>query len=171
MADSLWPHRLLRGPLPMELSRQEYWSQLPFPSPGGLPSPGIKPMSPVAPALTGKFFTIEPAGRNTRKLSNSPKLPESSPQIPFSAKCKRWCWVFETYEGSKAIHMEIVSTRNWHLPRASASNWTTTGAFAIWPRRDRTLCRHSCQPTATPKGNSGWRRRHFMLWGDCRTGL
>ena len=34
-------------PLSMELSRQEYWSGLPFPSPGDCPDPGIKPMSPA----------------------------------------------------------------------------------------------------------------------------
>ena len=32
-------------PLSMEFSRQEYWSGLPFPSPGDLPNPGIKPRS------------------------------------------------------------------------------------------------------------------------------
>ena len=31
----------------MELSRQEYWSGLPFPPPGGLPNPGIEPGSPA----------------------------------------------------------------------------------------------------------------------------
>ena len=30
-----------QAPLPMEFSRQEYWSQLPFPSPGDLPNPGL----------------------------------------------------------------------------------------------------------------------------------
>ena len=30
----------------MEVSRQEYWSGLPFPSPGDLPDPGIEPRSP-----------------------------------------------------------------------------------------------------------------------------
>ena len=39
------------------LSQQEYWSGLPFPPPGDLPDPGIEPMSPVAPALAGGFFT------------------------------------------------------------------------------------------------------------------
>ena len=34
----------------MELSRQEYWSGLPFPSPGDLPNPGIEPGSPVSQA-------------------------------------------------------------------------------------------------------------------------
>jgi len=32
-------------------SRSEYWSGLPFPPPGELPNPGIKPLSPVSPAL------------------------------------------------------------------------------------------------------------------------
>ena len=33
--------------LSMEFSRQEYWSGLPFPSPGDLPDPGIEPGSPT----------------------------------------------------------------------------------------------------------------------------
>ena len=36
-----------QAPLSMGLSRQEYWSGLPFPSPGDLPDPGIKLRSPV----------------------------------------------------------------------------------------------------------------------------
>ena len=35
----------------MGFSRQEYWNGLPFPSPGDLPDPGIKPASPVAPTV------------------------------------------------------------------------------------------------------------------------
>ena len=38
-------------------SRQEYWSGLPCPPPGHLPSPGIKPESLASPALVGRFFT------------------------------------------------------------------------------------------------------------------
>ena len=49
--------------LSMGFSRQEYWSQLPFPSPGDLPDPGIKPEASVAPALAGRFFTTEPTGK------------------------------------------------------------------------------------------------------------
>ena len=44
----------------MGFFRQEYWSGLPFPSPGDLPDPGIKSTSP---ALAGTFFTIEPPGK------------------------------------------------------------------------------------------------------------
>ena len=46
--------------LSMGLSRQEYWSGLPFPPPGDVPDPGIEPTSPASLALAGRFFTAEP---------------------------------------------------------------------------------------------------------------
>ena len=36
-----------QAPLSMRFSKQEYWSGLPFPSPGYLPDPGIEPGSPA----------------------------------------------------------------------------------------------------------------------------
>ena len=51
-----------QAPPPMGFSRQEYWSGLLFPPPGDLPDRGIKPASPVSPALAGEFFTTEPPG-------------------------------------------------------------------------------------------------------------
>ena len=36
-----------QAPMPMRCSRQEYWSGLPFPSPGDLPNPGIEQVSPA----------------------------------------------------------------------------------------------------------------------------
>ena len=39
-----------QAPLSMDFFRQEYWSGLPFPSPGDLPNPGIEPRSPVLQA-------------------------------------------------------------------------------------------------------------------------
>ena len=44
----------------MGLSRQEYWSGLPFPSPGDLPNPGIEPRSPT---LQVDSFPAEPPGK------------------------------------------------------------------------------------------------------------
>ena len=41
----------LQTPLSMEFSRQEYWSELPFPPPGYIPDPGIELASPMSPAL------------------------------------------------------------------------------------------------------------------------
>ena len=40
----------LQVPLSVGFSRQEYWSGLPFPSPGDLPNPGIEPGSPALQA-------------------------------------------------------------------------------------------------------------------------
>ena len=48
-----------QAPLSMELSRQEYWSGLPFPSPGDLSNPGIEPGSP---ALQADALSSEPPG-------------------------------------------------------------------------------------------------------------
>ena len=49
-----------QAPQSMEFSRQEYWSGLPFPSPGDLPNPGIEPGSP---ALQAKALPSEPPGK------------------------------------------------------------------------------------------------------------
>ena len=70
MSHSLWSRGLSQAPLSMGFSRQEYWSGLPFPSPGDLPNPGIQPLSPV---LAGGFFPTEPPGESnvaTRHLKS-----------------------------------------------------------------------------------------------------
>ena len=46
-----------QAPQSVRLSQQAYQSGLPFPPPGDLSDPVIKPTSPVAPALAGRFFT------------------------------------------------------------------------------------------------------------------
>ena len=46
----------------MGFSRQEYWSGLPCPPPGDLSNPGMKPVSPVSPALLADSLPTEPAG-------------------------------------------------------------------------------------------------------------
>ena len=49
-----------QAPLSIGFPRQEYWSGLPFPSPGDLPRSG---MEPVSPALAGRFYTTKPPGK------------------------------------------------------------------------------------------------------------
>ena len=56
-----------QAPQSMEFSRQEYWSGLPFPSPGDLPNPGIEPGSP---ALKAEALPSESPGKH-------PKIEES----------------------------------------------------------------------------------------------
>ena len=46
MSDSLQTQGACQAPLSMGFSRQEYWSGLPFPSPGDLLNPGMEPRSP-----------------------------------------------------------------------------------------------------------------------------
>ena len=53
----------VQASLSMGFSMQEYWSWLPFPTPGDLLDPGIEPASLVSPALAAKFFTTEPSGK------------------------------------------------------------------------------------------------------------
>ena len=62
--DSFNPWTLpCQAPLSLEFSRQEYWSQLLFPSLGDLPNTGIEPKSLVSPELAGRYFTTVPPGK------------------------------------------------------------------------------------------------------------
>ena len=64
MSDSLRPHGLARqAPVSMGFSRQGYWHQYPFPSPGDLPDPGTEPRSSV---LQADFLPSEPQGSPLR---------------------------------------------------------------------------------------------------------
>ena len=71
---TLWPiaHQ---ATLSMGFFRQEYWNGLPFPSPGDLPDPGIKPESP---ALADGCFTPKPPGKpmTLGKITKNPSLPQ-----------------------------------------------------------------------------------------------
>ena len=66
MSNSLQPQRLQhqnQTPLSEGFSRQEYWSGLPFPTPGDLPDPRIEPASLTSPTLASRFFTTESPGK------------------------------------------------------------------------------------------------------------
>ena len=47
-----------QAPLSTGFPRQEYWSRMPFPTPGDLRNTGIKTTSLASPTLAGRFFTI-----------------------------------------------------------------------------------------------------------------
>ena len=65
-ADSATPWTVAhQAPLSMGFSRQEYWSGLPFPTPGDLPDPGIEPKALLYPALAGGLFITAPPGKPT----------------------------------------------------------------------------------------------------------
>ena len=87
-------------PPSMGFSRQEYWSGLPFPSPGDLPYPGIEPGSPTLGADT---LTSEPPGKPklfaAKSLQSCPTLcdpidgsPQGSP-VPGILQARTLEWV------------------------------------------------------------------------------
>ena len=56
-------------------SMLEYWSGLPFPSPGDLPHPGIEPRSP---ALQADALLSEPPGKSSSSIPRSGRFPEEN---------------------------------------------------------------------------------------------
>ena len=66
-----------QAPLSMGFSRQEYWSGLPFPSPGDFPNPGIKPASRMSPAVAGAFFTASTAWEAPTQLYTCIEIDEN----------------------------------------------------------------------------------------------
>ena len=79
-----------QAPLSIEFSRQEYWSGLPFPSPGDLPNPGI---IPGVSHIVGRCFTIWATreAQNQMQCHNPSTLCSRKPLLP---RCTR---VDETY--------------------------------------------------------------------------
>ena len=78
VSDSLWTVAYQASPS-RGFSRQEYWSGLPFPSPGYLPDPGIKPRSP---ALEADALTSEPPGKPLEaKIDNKKKKKSNLKKI------------------------------------------------------------------------------------------
>ena len=81
------------------ISRQESWSGLPFPPPGGLPDPGMEPRSP---ASAGGFFTTEPPGIPVYILHTTTWL------------CLIFMWVWITVQ--KNSNQSYVHMHCWNQP-------------------------------------------------------
>ena len=60
-----------QAPLSIKFFRKEYWSGLPFPTPGDLPYPGVKSVSLVSPELAGGFFNTGIPGKHSHESSRS----------------------------------------------------------------------------------------------------
>ena len=72
-----------QAPLSMGFSRQEYWSGLPFPSPGDLPDLGIEPGSP---ALEADALTSEPLGKPSNLIQQQQKVNIASMDTVFETE-------------------------------------------------------------------------------------
>ena len=89
-----------QAPLSMEFSRQEYWTGLPFPSPGDLPDPGIKPRCPA--------FQADP----------SPSEPPEQPQANGRKKQFTARGTEQAIEGVKRCYMSLLG-RECERPRGA----------------------------------------------------
>ena len=77
-----------QAPLSMEFSRPEYWSRLPFPSPGDFPTLGIEPGSP---AVQAESLPSEPPGKPRHKLNPSSYHLQASRVVSSEGQAV-WIW-------------------------------------------------------------------------------
>ena len=91
------------------ISQAQYWSGLPFPSPGNLPNTGIESESLASPAMADRFFTTEPPWK---------------PQLPSSCSVAQLCLTLATpwtvaHQASLSFtssHLKIVMSKQSFLP-------------------------------------------------------
>ena len=96
-----------QGLLSMEFYRQEYWSRLPFPSPGDLLDPGIEPRSP---SLQADSLPPEPAGK--------PKIHESESRSVVSKSLQPYgCTVHGILQARKLQWVAFPFSRGSSKPR------------------------------------------------------
>ena len=105
------PHELYvacQDPLSMGFPRQEYWSELPFPTFRDLFNPGIRPLFP---ALAGGIFTAEqPVKVKWKRMSLSPVQLFATPWTTESMEFSRP----EYCRGSLSLLQEIFPTQGWN---------------------------------------------------------
>ena len=128
----------------MGFSRQEYWSGLPFPSPGDLPDPGIEPVSPAleADALTsgppGKHLVSKscpilcnPIDCSTPGRATSLPCPSLSPRV-CSDSCSLSHWCCLTILSSVALFSFCLGKSCRSLKAWSPKLYTITSAAFYW---------------------------------------
>ena len=86
----------------MGFSRQEYWSGLPFPSPGDLPDPGIKPGSP---ALEADTLTSEPPGKEIESKYLTMHQTASNTELYDMKFSSYWSWKKQRFKKDVSYDM------------------------------------------------------------------
>ena len=106
--------------LSVEFSRQEYWSGLPFHSPGDLPDAGIKSESLMSPALAGGFFTTSatiliPWALKTENLPHLEPDVEQKKRVREIPSIGRNQHLQDLRELSSSWGLQLTVTRQWEL--------------------------------------------------------
>jgi len=106
-----------KAPLPMEFSRQEYWSGLPFPSPGNLPDLRIEPGSP---ALQADTLLSEPPGKPPENGETDYKARtgcfQEVPSIPTGEERKGHKTILRLRERKTETKKTITEEKDNHSP-------------------------------------------------------
>ena len=113
--------------LSMGFSRQEYWSRLPCPSPGDLSDPGIKPTSPLSPALWADSLLLSHQGSPEFTVYHGHKESDTTEQLHFMHYLKRF-----TYQMMSCISGALFSVQ---IIPSLYLIFTTLGCgiHSIWP--------------------------------------
>ena len=90
----------------MRFSRQNYWSRLPFPPPGDLPDPEIKPTSLASPELAGGFFFLT-AGATWEALQRTAYY-----ESRIQKRSQRQRYRFESYHTSVVVCAVVMNENN-----------------------------------------------------------
>ena len=116
------PASACQTPLSIDFYRREYWSGLPFPSPGGLPDPGIKPWAGPLSKRKRRLDSLEAAQgapgepRRDSRGERSPWLPlETRPDSPGEPALRQ---TQRSPEGPRRLH---------RIPRLSEAPWERNG--------------------------------------------
>ena len=151
-------------PLSMGFPRQKYWSELPFPSPGDLPDPGIESESP---ALAGRFLTTEPPGKpicmNIISYCLCVELKHASGGQPSPTMlsfqiCRPSYWSFELkyrYTDSEKQMKAVISVNSKSRRSIPYKLWTSVFLIVI-------LLDHASE-TAMPRESEGFRKSRYQV--------
>ena len=96
-----------QAPLSMGFSRQEYWSGLPFPSPGDLRDPGIE------------------LGSSTLQADSLPAEPPGNPIVWYRCSVKLWEWVSSARDG---VSLEELMSEGWNPGLSNIKRFGRWGA-------------------------------------------
>ena len=94
--------------LSVGFSRQEHWSELPFPSPGDLPYPGIEPKSPVSPALQADSLPLYHLG--SQDVDRPPLGCPPTPITVWSTDGEGDGWQSQNRAGSSSVYRKFSFT-------------------------------------------------------------